>query len=369
VRLLTIGAFAQAAGLTPKALRIYEKSGLLPPAAVDPGSGYRFYHPGQLPTARLIAGLREAGMPLAEIAQVCAADEKQAVAVISAYGQRITAEATARAAMTALLVQHLSGRSTMNTTEPAVTIRYASALDQGDGRASNEDAVHASDQLWAVADGITGYPAASAAAIAALDGLHPEEATPARLLTMLAGAVEAADRAVRQAPPAERAGAADQTREQQPLATLTALLRSGSRLALVHIGDSRAYLLRDGDLFQLTTDHTWVQSQVDQGKLSAQAAGDHPDRALLIRALGVGNLPVEADLALRTALPGDRYVMCTDGLSAVVDRAALHTTLSMGTNPQQTVDDLLRLAHAAGAPDNIACVVADVVPEAAQVPA
>lgn len=255
----------------------------------------------------------------------------------------------------------------MNTTEPAVAIRYASALDQGDGRPSNEDAVHASDRLWAVADALTGYPAASVAAIGALDGLRPEDTTGAGLLTLLADAVEAADRAVRRALPADRTGPVDGEHEQQPLATLTAVLRSGSRLALVHIGDSRAYLLRGGELFQLTTDHTWVQSQFDQGKISTETAGNHPDRALLVRALGVGNLPVEADLALRTALPGDRYLLCTDGLSAVVDRAALHTTLSGGTNPQQTVDELLRLAHATGAPDNIACVVADVVPEAALV--
>lgn len=351
MRLLTIGAFARAAGLTPKGLRIYERSGLLPPAAVDPDTGYRFYRPGQLPTARLIAELRRIGMPLEQIRGVCDLDDERAARAISAYGQQITAETAARARMTTLLVQHLSGRKTMATTDPAVSLHYAVALDQGDVKPGNEDAAHADDRLLAVADGITGHPLAGAAAIDVLAALHPEGTSGAELLTLLAGAVEDADQAVRQA------GAG------QPLTTLTAFLRSGSRLALVHLGDSRAYLIRGGELVQLTTDHTWVQSQVDQGKLSAQDAATHPDRALLVRALGVGNLPVEADLALRTASAGDRYLLCTDGLSAVVDRAALHTALSAGTDPEQTVRDLLRLAHEAGAPDNIACVVADVVPD------
>jgi PPM family protein phosphatase len=168
---------------------------------------------------------------------------------------------------------------------------------------------------------------------------------------MLADAVTEADRTVRAAA----------TGDQQPITTLTALLRSGSQLALVHIGDSRAYLLRAGELFQLTTDHTWVQSQVDQGRLNRDEAAAHPDRALLTRALGAGGTPVEVDLALRTALPGDRYLVCSDGLSAIVDRAALHITLSAGDDPEQTVQNLIELAHAAGAPDNIACVIGDIV--------
>jgi serine/threonine protein phosphatase PrpC len=89
-----------------------------------------------------------------------------------------------------------------------------------------------------------------------------------------------------------------------------------------HVGDTRAYLLRGGELSLLTQDHTWVQAQVDQGKLDRDEAAAHPQRALLVRALG-GGQHVEADLALRTALPGDRYLLCSDGLSAVVDRAAL----------------------------------------------
>ena len=195
-----------------------------------------------------------------------------------------------------------------------------------------------------------GGAAASAAAINALKPLERADVPAADLLTMLAGAVTAADRTVR--------GLA--TDDHQPVTTLTALLRSGSQLALVHIGDTRAYLLRGGELFLLTQDHTWVQTQVDQGKMDNDQAAAHPQRALLVRALGRGQ-QVEADLALRTALPGDRYLLCSDGLSAVVDRADLRSALSAATDPEHTVQQLVDLAQAAGAPDNIACVIADIV--------
>ena len=168
---------------------------------------------------------------------------------------------------------------------------------------------------------------------------------------MLAATVTEVDRTVR----------ATGTDDDQPGTTLTAILRRGSQLALVHIGDTRVYLLRGGELAQLTQDHTWVQTQVDHGKLSPEQAAAHPQRALLTRALGAGAQPVEADLALRTALAGDRYLLCSDGLSAVVDRRDLHAALSEGADPDRTAQRLIELAYAADAPDNIACVVADIV--------
>jgi serine/threonine protein phosphatase PrpC len=219
-------------------------------------------------------------------------------------------------------------------------------------RDSNEDTAYASERLLAVADGMRG-PGGAAASVAAIDALKPLERADvpaADLLTMLAGAITDADRTVR--------GLA--TADHQPVTTLTALLRSGSQLALVHIGDTRAYLLRGGELFLLTQDHTWVQVQVDHGKLDRDQAAAHPQRAVLVRALG-GGQQVEADLALRTALPGDRYLLCSDGLSAVVDRAALRSALSAATDPEHVVQGLIDLAQAEGAPDNIACVIADIV--------
>jgi PPM family protein phosphatase len=353
VVLLTIGGFARAARLTPKALRLYDESGLLPPAAVDPESGYRLYEPGQLERARLIAQLRRIGMPLADIRTVCGLAPAAAAEAVTAYWQQVTADTAGRARRVTSLVEYLSGRgATMSDTHPVLSLHYATGCDTGAGRDSNEDAAYAGDRLLAVADGMRG-PGGAAASAAAIDALKPLELAdvPAvELLTMLTGAISEADRTVRTAA----------TDEHQPVTTLTAILRRGSQLALVHIGDTRAYLLRGGELSQLTQDHTWVQSQVDQGKIDRDEAAAHPQRALLLRALGAGE-PVEADLALRTALAGDRYLLCSDGLAAVVDREALHTALNAGTEPTQTVQRLIELAYAEGAPDNIACVIADVI--------
>jgi serine/threonine protein phosphatase PrpC len=356
--LMTIGAFARAARLTPKALRLYDRLGLLAPAAVDPESGYRLYDPAQLHPARLIAELRRIGMPLAEIRSVCALPPGRAAEAVTAYWQRVSADTAQRARLAVLLAERLSGRGTTMT--DTIDIRFAAGCDIGAVRESNEDAAYAGSRLLAVADGGGGPAgqAASAAAIAALRALEPADAPAAELLSMLAAAVADADRAVRKTA----------TGDQQPISTLTALLRRGSRLALVHIGDTRAYLLRGGELVQLTQDHSWVQTRVDAGRLGPDEAGTHPQRALLVRALGAGGDEVEPDVALRTALPGDRYLLCSDGLWAAVGRPALRSALGEAGDPEQTVRALIALAHAAGAPDNIACVVADVITEQTEQP-
>ncbi|NES14512.1 MULTISPECIES: MerR family transcriptional regulator [Micromonospora] len=349
MELLTIGAFARAARLTPKALRLYDELGLLAPAAVDPHSGYRYYEPAQLDRARLIAALRRAGMPLAEIHTVCRLSAEAAAEAVDAWWRRVSADTAARRRVVALLVDQLSERSAPMS-EP--TFRYAVRCTAGAVRDSNEDAAYAGDRLLAVADGLRG-PGGAAASAAAIDALRPLELTDApaaELLATLADAVTAADRTVR----------AHATDGHQPATTLTAVLRRGTRLALVHVGDTRAYLLRGGELSRLTQDHTYVQSQVDQGRLTPAEAAAHPQRALLSRALGAG-APVEADLALRTALVGDRYLLCSDGLSAVVGPAALQAALAGADDPESAVGRLVDLAYAEGAPDNIACVVADVV--------
>lgn len=354
VGLLTIGVLARAAGLTPKALRVYDRRGLLQPAAVDPESGYRLYGPEQVSHAQLIAQLRRIGMPLAEIGAVCALEPGAAAEAVAAYSQRVTVDAAERGRLASLLVEQLSGRSaTMSDQNPTLKVSYATGCETGAVRERNQDAVYASERLLAVADGGggPGGAAASAAAIAALKSVELADVPVAELLTMLADAVADADRAVRQV-------AAD---DGEPISTLTAALCHGTQLALVHIGDTRAYLLRGGELFRLTQDHTWVQTQVDVGKLDRETAAMHPQRALLVRALGAGKHEVEADLALRTALAGDRYLLCSDGLSAVVDQADILAGLRTEGDPDQIVQRLMALADAAGAPDNIACVIADFV--------
>lgn len=352
--LLAIGAFARASRLTPKALRLYDELGLLPPARVDPHSGYRFYHPDQLETARLVAWLRRLGMPLARIRTVCALDPAAAAGDVAAYWAEAERETKARGELAAFLVGYLTERSERTMTMPETApIRYATRSDIGRVRAHNEDRAYAGARLLAVADGYgaAGDAPASAAAIEALRPLDAE--LPAgELLNALERAIHSADAAVRDLV------AADPSRADRGT-TLTAMLLSGSRLALVHVGDCRAYLLRGDDLYQINHDHTLVQSLLDEGRLTRDEAASHPQRLLLLRGISGGG--VEPDLHLREVRPGDRYLLCSDGLSTVVDTAVVKEALCATADPDAAVRRLVGLANAGGGPDNVTCVVADVV--------
>ena len=146
--------------------------------------------------------------------------------------------------------------------------------------------------------------------------------------------------------------------------TLTALLWSGSQLGLVHIGDSRAYLVRNGEVFQITHDHNLAQSLLDEGKITPAEFASHPQRNLLLRAL-VAQRSHEPDLQLRDAKPGDRYLLCSDGLHEVVDEQSIAGVLRTVDDPDQAAKDLIALAVDGGAPDNVTCIVADVMPQPA----
>jgi protein phosphatase len=406
---MSIGAFARASRLSPKALRLYDDLGLLTPAHVDPHSGYRFYEPGQLERARLVAWLRRLGMPLARIREVCALDAADAAREVRAYWARTEADHGARRDLAAFLVGHLARKDTaMTGNATPLAIRYAALSDRGLVRERNQDAAYAGERLLAVADGCgpRGADAASAAlsSLAALaelgdlgefadfaqrpeteasSGDRPAEAgiPAAGLLNALEDAVARAGLAIRGLgdPPAAGTGpaaaaalAAETEGEEAAQAegpessgtTLTAMLWTGSQLALVHIGDCRAYLLRDGGLFQITHDHTLVQSMVDEGRLTPEEAASHPQRSLLVRALGAGGRPEEhevPELRLHDARPGDRWLLCSDGLSGVVPAADLRRALIAATAPDQAVRTLVALANDAGGPDNVTCVVADVL--------
>jgi protein phosphatase len=142
--------------------------------------------------------------------------------------------------------------------------------------------------------------------------------------------------------------------------TLTALLWSDGHAALCHIGDSRAYLLRDGKFYQITHDHTLVQSLVDEGRITEDDVATHPQRSLLLRALD-GRTLADPDLSSHETIPGDRYLMCSDGLSGVVTEQTLHQALSSVRDPDKAALQLVELALKGGGPDNITCIVADVV--------
>ncbi|MEV1020506.1 MerR family transcriptional regulator [Streptomyces sp. NPDC050264] len=364
--LLTIGAFARASRLSPKALRLYDELGLLPPARVDPATGYRMYAPEQLERARLVAWLRRLGMPLARIRQVCAMPPAAAAQEVRAFWARVEADTAARRDLAAFLVDHLSltrKDSAMPSTVEPLGLRYAALSDRGLVRESNQDAVYAGPHLLAVADGFgpAGAPA-STAAVGALAHLDTGGIPAGDLLGALEDAVGQAGRAVAGTTGSGLSKAETAEETEAAGTTLTAILRagSGSRLALVHIGDTSVRLLRDGELFQITHDHTMVQSMVDEGRLTPEEAASHPQRSLLVRALGRA-ADATPDLRLHDARAGDRYLLCSDGLSSVVPADALHRVLAGTAEPGQAVRALVALANGAGGPDNISCVVADVV--------
>jgi protein phosphatase len=361
-RLLTIGAFAKASRLSSKALRLYDELGLLAPARVDATNGYRLYAPEQLEQARLVAWLRRLGMPLADIRHVTTLDAGPAAREIRAFWARVESETATRRDLATFLVDHLQRKdpavsTDMSTTTERLGIRYAALSDKGLVRRSNQDAVHAGPRLLAVADGYgaDGAPA-SLAALGALKRLESEGVPAAGLLGVLEDAVERAEEAVRTA---VGGGAPAAGEDVVAGTTLTAMVWTGSQLALVHIGDSRVYLLREGGLFQITHDHTMVQSMVDQGRLSPEEASSHPERSLLVKALGQG-ADHSPDMRLHDARPGDRYLLCSDGLSTVVPTAEIRRVLTEVTDPERAVRDLVALANGLGGPDNVSCVVADV---------
>ncbi|MEU6799539.1 MerR family transcriptional regulator [Streptomyces neyagawaensis] len=347
--MLTIGAFAKACRLSPKALRLYDELDLLRPARVDPDTGYRYYATGQLEQARLVAWLRRLGMPLARIRTVCALPPAPAAREIRAYWAGVEADTAARRELAAFLVDHLTDPPGRN---PAMLeLRYAALSDTGRVRAANQDTAYAGARLLAVADGFgPGGGPVSTAAVEALKTLEREPLPAGDVLNVLEDAVRNATDAVRESAATEDDGT-----------TLTALLWTGSRLALVHIGDSRAYLLRGGELFRITHDHTVVQSLVDEGRLTPEEAATHPQPALLLRALTGREDTSTPDVRLRDAHPGDRYLLCSDGLSTVVADPDIRRILTSSGTPAAAVDALVAEANGAGGPDNVSCVVADVV--------
>src|SRR6266566_3274123 len=232
-------------------------------------------------------------------------------------------------------------------------LRYAVRSDVGLLREGNEDSAYAGPRLLAVADGMGGHAAgevASAVAIAALTDLD-DDMPASELQIALSSAVAHANQILHEMVAADPSIGGMGT-------TLTAMLWSGTRMALCHIGDSRAYLLSGGELQQITHDHTLVQSLVDDGRISPDEAATHPQRSLLLRALD-GSSDVEPDLSLREAQVGDRYLLCSDGLSGVVSEQVLHRTLATVAEPDDAVSQLINLAIAGGGPDNITCIAAD----------
>lgn len=238
-----------------------------------------------------------------------------------------------------------------------LTLRFAARSDVGLVRADNQDSGFAGPHLLVVADGMGGAAGgdiASSLAVGRLAALEGEALSADEALDRLKEAIAQAHTDI-----VERA---HNDPELSGLGTtVTAILRSGSSLAMAHIGDSRGYLLRGDELEQVTTDHTFVQHLVDTGRLSQADAENHPKRNLVLRVLGDIDADVPVDISVREAKVGDRWMLCSDGLSGVVSRSTIKQTLQEVDDPGDCADTLVSLALAAGAPDNVTCIIGDVV--------
>jgi PPM family protein phosphatase len=246
------------------------------------------------------------------------------------------------------------------------TLRSAAGSDVGRRRSMNQDSAATSPRLLVVADGMGGHAhgevASTVAVSAALEldqRLASADLAGVDLTAELAAALDEAaanlTRLAQENPELRGTGT-----------TVVAFLVDGTRFGVAHIGDSRAYLLREGDLHRLTRDHTLVQSLVDEGRISEEEAASHPRRSWLIRTLQDSSSP-EPDLFFHEAQIGDRYLICSDGLTAVLSDAALREILASEPERAAAVARLIAAANEGGGPDNITCIVADLLDEPAPI--
>jgi PPM family protein phosphatase len=233
-----------------------------------------------------------------------------------------------------------------------LTLRYAAQSDRGLIRDGNQDSVYAGPRLLAVADGMGGMAAGDVASNIVIAAMAPldEDVPGDALVDALRHAVGTANQQLRDTvdanPHLEGMGT-----------TLTAVLFSGSKIGMVHIGDSRAYMLRQGEFTQITKDDTYVQMLVDEGRISPEEASSHPQRSLLTRALD--GRDIDPEYSVRQVLKGDRYLICSDGLSGVISSETIGESMRDIPDPQVCVERLVQLALRGGGPDNITVVIAD----------
>jgi serine/threonine protein phosphatase PrpC len=353
---MPIGVFSERSGLSAKRLRSYAAAGVLVPAAVDSSSGYRYYSPAQLREAKLIDALRTAGIPLADIAALL---RDPSCDRLDAWARRVEIDAahrqkaldTARRLLAIDFTPSTSTDSEHSEKDSTMQLRTGSRTETGRVRDNNEDAIATSDCLAAVADGMGGLPGGEVASATAV--ALAQAAFTGQSLDELEAAVRAANRAIW-----DRAGA---TADLEGMGTTicAAGLTGDGRLAIVNVGDSRAYVLREHSFTQLTRDHSVTAELVRRGELNEQEALDHPHRGVLTRALGVGP-QVEIESVAHAVVPGDRLLLCTDGLINEVPDDEIGSLLATTEEIQAIADALVELALSRGGRDNVAVVVAEI---------
>jgi serine/threonine protein phosphatase PrpC len=237
-----------------------------------------------------------------------------------------------------------------------MALNRGAMTDMGRMRKNNEDRYLIAGRLAAVADGMGGHRAGEVASAIAMEELAALEhagpwPTPAEAGEALRAVFLAANRRIREV-------AAKDSEFEGMGTTLVALLEDGDSIHLANVGDSRAYLLRNGELSQVTVDHTLVQELIDEGRLRPDEAERHPQRSIITRALGVES-DVEVDLFTYKLLPGDRLLLCSDGLSGVVNEQRIRNVMLRVPEPQRAAEKLVAMANEGGGPDNITVVVLD----------
>jgi PPM family protein phosphatase len=240
-----------------------------------------------------------------------------------------------------------------------VRVVVGARSDVGRIREVNEDSYLMEDPIFVIADGMGGHIAGDVASSTAVDVIADvTKNADARDPNSLGSIVRRANEAIwkkAQADPSLRGMGT----------TCTLLMVQDSTAHLAHVGDSRAYLLRDRELSQLTEDHTLVGRMVQDGRLTPEEAQRHPHRNVITRALGIDS-DVQVDVLTFDLIPGDRLLLCSDGLSSMVDAEAIRQTLAHEGDPQRAADALVDLANSAGGEDNITAVVVDLVNSRAQ---
>lgn len=231
-----------------------------------------------------------------------------------------------------------------------LVLRHATATHPGLVRPNNEDCAYASDRLVALADGVGGEVAGEVASALAIEALKAAERAADPVAGLRAALTDANARIA--------AATADDPALAGMGTTATAILCNGRRAALGHVGDSRAYRLRAGTLDQLTRDDTYVQQLVEEGRITAEQARVHPQRSMVTNVLQ--GVPAELTVTGFGPDPGDRYLLCSDGLPDAVPDADIAGALRANPDPAACADQLISLALAAGGPDNVTVIVADV---------
>ena len=303
-------------------------------------SGYRYYGPEQLDRARLVARLRLIGMSLERIRTVAELPTACRSAALLSYWRQVEADHASRRDQVAILVEQSRGKEAGMLMDQAIRPNVASRIGVGQ-RDHQLDALTVGTRLFAVADGFGTDPSPAADVLEAI-GAYDDMQGSIDPVTLLDEAVTRAAATV-----ADRPGSG---------CTLTAIILGDSQVAVAHVGDSRLCLICDGNLQRLTRDHTFVQSLVDEGLLTAEEARAHEDRALLNRAIAP-EIPPAPDISVHHTRPGDRFVLTTDGVHGVLPAAVLADLLTQSTTAEQVANSVEGAVLDADAPDNY-CVLA-----------